>query len=130
MQDYPEDGGEGMSQVFNGQKMLLDVPSPPAVRVDGTIYFTNELLQECSGDYFIPERFFLAPSSDSAGSDTAEHHNSVTKVLYALGRAVERTEVHDPDHTCASIDVLNPLGWFHYQRRKRNYPNIYVHAII
>ncbi|KAG2352045.1 hypothetical protein BDR07DRAFT_1180577, partial [Suillus spraguei] len=26
MHNYPEDGGEGMSQVFNGQKMLLDLP--------------------------------------------------------------------------------------------------------
>ena len=27
MQDYPEDGGTGMMQVFNGTKMLLDIPS-------------------------------------------------------------------------------------------------------
>ncbi|KAG2147895.1 uncharacterized protein EDB93DRAFT_1059045, partial [Suillus bovinus] len=45
IQDYPKDGGDGMSQVFNGMKMLLDLPSPPAVWVDGTIYFVNELLQ-------------------------------------------------------------------------------------
>jgi len=59
MQDYPEDGGRGMSQVFNGEKMLFELPSPPAAKVDGEIYFVNELLQDSSGDYFIPERFFL-----------------------------------------------------------------------
>ncbi|KAG2086478.1 hypothetical protein BD769DRAFT_1320705, partial [Suillus cothurnatus] len=58
MQDYPEDGGRGMSQVFNGEKMLFKLPSPPAVKVDGEIYFVNELLQDSSGDYFIPEHFF------------------------------------------------------------------------
>ncbi|KAG1720088.1 hypothetical protein EDB19DRAFT_1610899, partial [Suillus lakei] len=58
MQDYPEDGGKGLSQVFHGKKMLNDLPSPPAVRVDGTVYFTDELLQELSGGYFIPQRFF------------------------------------------------------------------------
>ncbi|KAG1761957.1 hypothetical protein EDD22DRAFT_752234, partial [Suillus occidentalis] len=58
MQDYPEDGGKGMSQVFNGTKMLLDLPSPPAVQVNRTVYFTDELLQESSGGYFIPNRFF------------------------------------------------------------------------
>jgi hypothetical protein len=58
MQDYPEDGGRGMSQVFNGEKMLFKLPSPPAAKVDGEIYFVNELLQDSSGDYFIPEHFF------------------------------------------------------------------------
>ncbi|KAG2120872.1 uncharacterized protein F5147DRAFT_647271 [Suillus discolor] len=100
MKDYPEDGGEGMLQVFNGKKMLLDLPSPPAVRVDGTIYFTDELLQDNSGDYFIPEHFFHAsPPADSDGDDTKLHEHADAKPLYALGRAVERTEagfiVHD-----------------------------------
>ncbi|KAG1905545.1 uncharacterized protein F5891DRAFT_927092, partial [Suillus fuscotomentosus] len=58
MQDYPEDGGKGMSEVFNGKKMLFDLPSPPAVQVDRTVYFTDKLLQESSGGYFIPKRFF------------------------------------------------------------------------
>ncbi|KAG0692392.1 hypothetical protein DFH29DRAFT_985782 [Suillus ampliporus] len=80
MQDYPEDGGKGMFQVFNGDKMLFKLPSPPAARVGGDIYFVNELLQEMSGDYFIPNRFFLASYTQTL-SDTAE------KQLYALGRA-------------------------------------------
>jgi hypothetical protein len=78
MQDYPEDGGKGMLQVFNGEKMLFELPSPPAAKVDGEIYFVNELLQDASGDYFIPERFFLASYlSTNGGAD---------KQLHALGR--------------------------------------------
>jgi hypothetical protein len=86
MQDYPEDGGKGMSQVFNGEKMLLELPLPPADRVDGEIYFMDELLQDASGDYFVPERFFLALYMLT--SDTAD------KQLYVLGRAVQQTEVN------------------------------------
>ncbi|KAG1761023.1 hypothetical protein EDD22DRAFT_848083 [Suillus occidentalis] len=82
--DYPEDGGKGMSQVFNGEKMLFELPSPPAAKVDGEIYFINELLQDSSGDYFLPQRFFFA--SYGSSSDTAD------KLLHALGRAVQRTE--------------------------------------
>lgn len=86
MQDYPEDGGKGMSQVFNGEKMLFEHPLPPAAKVNGEIYFVNELLQDASGDYFIPERFFLA-------SYTSTGDNS-DKQLYALGCTVQRTEVN------------------------------------
>ncbi|KAG1785097.1 uncharacterized protein HD556DRAFT_1250464, partial [Suillus plorans] len=60
MQDYPEDDGKRMSQVFNGSKMLFDLPSLPAVQVDRTMYFMDELLQESLGGYFIPKLFFLA----------------------------------------------------------------------
>ncbi|KAG2125254.1 hypothetical protein BD769DRAFT_1388530 [Suillus cothurnatus] len=84
MQDYPEDGGKGMSQVFNGEKMLLELPLPPADRVDGEIYFVDELLQDASEDYFVPEHFFLALYMST--SDTAD------KQLYVLGRAVQQTE--------------------------------------
>ncbi|KAG1795226.1 hypothetical protein EV424DRAFT_1306863, partial [Suillus variegatus] len=93
MQDYPEDGREGMSQVFNSKKMLLDLPSPPAARVDGMIYFTGELLQDNSGGYFIPERFFhasLPVDLSDDGSDPCEQSDG--KALYALGQVVERTE--------------------------------------
>ncbi|KIN94074.1 hypothetical protein M404DRAFT_169267 [Pisolithus tinctorius Marx 270] len=89
MQDFPEDGGEGMSQVFNGGKLLHELPSPPAIRVDGTVYFVDELLQECSGDYFFPEHFFLAAPEAIAGSATGF---LPTKAVYALGWAATRTE--------------------------------------
>ncbi|KAG2122908.1 hypothetical protein DEU56DRAFT_697074, partial [Suillus clintonianus] len=84
MQDYPEDGDKGMSQVFNGDKMMFELPSPPAAKVDGEIYFMNELLQDVSGDYLIPERFFLASYTSM--------NDSVDKQLHALGRAVQRTQ--------------------------------------
>ncbi|KAI5995587.1 hypothetical protein EDD15DRAFT_2134054, partial [Pisolithus albus] len=89
MQDFPEDGGKGMSQVFHGEKLLHELPSPPAVRVDGTIYFVDELLQECSGDYFFPERFFLA-APEVVGGDIEGLLQ--TKDVYALGRTAKRTE--------------------------------------
>ncbi|KAG2346414.1 hypothetical protein BDR05DRAFT_878375 [Suillus weaverae] len=93
MQDYPEDSGEEMSQVFNGKKMLLDLPSPPAARVDGMIYFTGELLEDDSGGYFIPERFFYASlPADSSDGDSDPCEQPDGRALYALGRTVERTE--------------------------------------
>jgi hypothetical protein len=96
MQDFPEDGGSGMSQVFNGEKMLHELPSPPAVRVNGSVYFVGELLQESSGGYFIPERFFLAtpPSVSTApGSPTEQTSESCMKEHFALGRSVTCTDV-------------------------------------
>lgn len=91
MQDYPEDGGKGMTQVFNGTKMLLDLPSPPAVRVDGMIYFVNELLKDSSGAYFIPERFFLGSPTVEGRVEGPEQSDG--KILYALGRAAQPTDV-------------------------------------
>ncbi|KAG1887729.1 hypothetical protein F4604DRAFT_1916551 [Suillus subluteus] len=88
MKDYPEDGGEGMSQVFNRKKMLFDLLSPVVVQVDGTIYFTDELLQDDSGDYFILEHFFYtSPPADSDSDDTEPRKHADMKPLYALGWA-------------------------------------------
>ncbi|KIK77013.1 hypothetical protein PAXRUDRAFT_17787 [Paxillus rubicundulus Ve08.2h10] len=87
MQDFPEDRGEGMSQVFHGEKLLHELPSLPAVRVNGTIYFVNELLQESSMGYFIPERFFVAtPNVALSGTSNVMEG---TKELYALGQAIK-----------------------------------------
>ncbi|KAI9463504.1 hypothetical protein HD554DRAFT_2124595 [Boletus coccyginus] len=94
MQDFPEDGGKGMSQVFNGEKMLLEAPSPPAARVDGNIYFIGELLQESSGRFFIPERFFLSgPLGTSTVIPESSGEQTLTgmKELFALGRSAVRT---------------------------------------
>ncbi|KIM68349.1 hypothetical protein SCLCIDRAFT_105912, partial [Scleroderma citrinum Foug A] len=84
MQDYPEDSSLGMSEVYHGEKMLLELPSPPAARVDGRIFFVDELLQDCSGMYFIPERFFYGSyplDAPSAISDPTLY----PKELCALG---------------------------------------------
>ena len=97
-----------MSQVFNGTKMMFDGCASPAARVEGKIYFVDELLQECSGSYFIPEHFFYASYPSSAvteesgldrmaiheielDSEPASSHRQ--KELYALGREVKRTDV-------------------------------------
>lgn len=61
MQDYPVDGGLGMSQAHNGSKMLLELPlhtTTPAVRVRGLIFYVGELLQRSDWSFYIPERFF------------------------------------------------------------------------
>lgn len=87
MHDYPEDCNGKMSQVRNGEKMLLDIPSeltPPTVRVNGHIYFVDELLQQSSGTFFIPERFFYASDTESQ-SDTGVFSG---RQLYALGFSV------------------------------------------
>ncbi|KIK75213.1 hypothetical protein PAXRUDRAFT_173456, partial [Paxillus rubicundulus Ve08.2h10] len=89
MQDFPEDGGNGMLQVFHGQKLLHELPSPPAVCMKGNIYYINELLQDSLGRYFIPECFFLVTLSTAIGTHAGAPE---TKELYALGRAVERTD--------------------------------------
>ncbi|KAG2155021.1 uncharacterized protein EDB93DRAFT_1247977 [Suillus bovinus] len=84
MQDYPEDGRKGMSQVFHGKKMLLDLPSPPA-------FFSSmsccKILRETTSSR---SSFFLGSSSVD---DDVEHcKKSDTKILYALGQAVQRTD--------------------------------------
>jgi hypothetical protein len=98
MQDFPEDGGSGMSQIFNGEKMLHELPSPLAVRVNSSVYFVRELLQESSGGYFIPKHFFLAtpPSASTVPtSPTEQTPESSVRVLFALGRSVTCTNVSE-----------------------------------
>jgi len=72
-----------------------ELPSTPAVRVCDKIFFVNELLQDCLGMYFIPERFFYGSyplDAPSAVSDPTLY----PKELCALGRKVGRTDVrHD-----------------------------------
>ncbi|KIK24423.1 hypothetical protein PISMIDRAFT_98570, partial [Pisolithus microcarpus 441] len=90
MQDFPEDGGKGMSQTFHGEKLLHELPSPPAVQVDGTVYFVGELLQEYSGDYFFPERFFLAAPEAAGGDSAGSPQMKSSKALASLSPNVWR----------------------------------------
>jgi hypothetical protein len=92
MQDYPEDGGSGMKQTFNGAKMLPDILSKiisPTVCIHGQIFFVDELLQCSSGTYFIPGCFF------NVKSEASEHHDTTEPLreLFALGYNVSLTEV-------------------------------------
>ena len=59
------------------------------VRVNGQIFFINELLQQSSGAYFIPERFFYREiSQDGPLADPL-----FTKELHALGFEVIESDV-------------------------------------
>ncbi|KIJ12956.1 hypothetical protein PAXINDRAFT_14320 [Paxillus involutus ATCC 200175] len=84
MQDYPEDGQGRMSQVHHGNKMLEGLPddlAPPCVRVDGSIYFVNKLVQQQGNQYFIPKKFFQARLSSPSAEAT----------VLSLGYKVQQT---------------------------------------
>ncbi|KAI6029918.1 hypothetical protein BKA83DRAFT_4030647, partial [Pisolithus microcarpus] len=122
MQDFPEDGGSTMSQVFNGEKMLHEMPSPPAVCIHRSIYFVGELLQESSGLYFIPERFFLAAPSVCTpipASPTEQTPESPVKELFALGRSAACTD--------AGFIVSDELEIISTTMFKRSYEDISLH---
>ncbi|EGO18833.1 hypothetical protein SERLADRAFT_443800 [Serpula lacrymans var. lacrymans S7.9] len=83
MQDYPEDNGGSISQVHHGSKVLHDLPpslAVPSLHTNGKIFSVNELLQQDSGNCFIPIKFFL--HKDQRG----------VKVL-AIGHNVVRSDV-------------------------------------
>jgi hypothetical protein len=85
MQEYPEDGQGCMSQVHHGIKMLDDLPdalAPPCIRVDGGIYFVDELLQQSTGQYFIPKKIFQVRTLESS-----------EPTILALGHKVSKTAV-------------------------------------
>lgn len=85
MRDYPEEGQGRMSQIHHGEKMLHGLPddlATPTVRVGGSIFFVNELLQQVSKDYFIPKKFFQAQVSADRDAE-----------ILSLGHFVTRTEV-------------------------------------
>ena len=89
MQDYPQDTTT-ISEVFHAEKILLDIPSgiaPPTIRVNGKIFYVNELLQRSSAAYFIPERFFCRARTEAPlqGDEKFE--------FFAIGYDVERLDV-------------------------------------
>ncbi|KAI0681707.1 hypothetical protein BC835DRAFT_1205883, partial [Cytidiella melzeri] len=93
MSDFPEDRGGYMSEAQHGFKMLRDGPEgivTPAVRVEGKIFFTQELLQRSDTSYFIPERFFV--DRCSSRRDPIPTAGGTPETLTALGRSVSWTE--------------------------------------
>ena len=91
MQDYPVDAGKTMAQVFSGEKLLLKASvetRPPAARVQGKIFFINELMQLSNGKYFIPEMFFCEVLNEAGGNKEQN--------LFALGTMVDLTVVLYP----------------------------------
>lgn len=99
MQDYPVDGLGGMSQLHHSEKMTTGLPGSvvsPAAKVDGVVYFVDELLQLKSGEYFIPERFFQGePQKDRRPFVQGIYSTWREKEyeLYAVGRMVQASEV-------------------------------------
>ncbi|KAI5988836.1 hypothetical protein EDC04DRAFT_2873238 [Pisolithus marmoratus] len=90
-----KDGGNTMSQVFNGEKMLHEMLSPPAIHIHRSVYFIGELLQESSGMYFIPKCFFLATPgifTSTSASSTKQTPSSCVKELFALGCSAACTD--------------------------------------
>lgn len=97
MQEYPKDGQGHMSQLHHGSKMLDDFPeglAPPCVHVDHAVYFVNELLQQSTGQYFIPKKFFQARMLLEG--------ESVEPTILALGHKVSETVI-------CSESCRNPL---------------------
>ena len=96
-----------MNQVFNAQKMLVDIPSEMAtqtVRVDGELFYVNELLQQKSGHYFIPERFFHIKDKDQGPNVGALREDD----LFALGYKVEHSEVRVLSILKTHVVILMP----------------------
>jgi hypothetical protein len=100
MQDYPEDAGDGMSQVFHGNKMLKDLPVgdlPPTVQVGDKIFWVNELLVLKSEELFIPKRFYYKTLSSNG------------KQLYAQGAKATFTSDVRPVINLTSRSLNHPL---------------------
>ena len=107
MAEYPQDGRNGMSELRNGRKWLLDLPRDlltVTARVDGKIFFVGELLQCQQGGFFIPDRFFTREAPGDQGKPPLD-------ILYALGNGVERTSVSDR-FKCSTLQFLTKCsGW-------------------
>ncbi|KAI0345233.1 hypothetical protein BDW22DRAFT_1470253, partial [Trametopsis cervina] len=83
MQDFPEDCEGYASEIWHGEKALLEGPHgivTPAVRVNGQIYFTKELVLLDLDEYFIPERFYADHRHPSQRSQDIREEN-----LMAIG---------------------------------------------
>ena len=77
-----------MKQAFNAEKMLIDIPSEMAtqtVHIDGELFY----LQQKLGEYFLPECFLFAKTSDQEPLAGALSEGD----LYALGHKVEKSDV-------------------------------------
>lgn len=107
MQEYSKDGQTYMSQVHHGSKMLkdlLDGLAPPCICVNRVVYFVDELLQQSTGGYFIPKKFFQAKVSPEG--------ESMEPTILALGHKVSKTVVRP----CSSCIIYYPLVLSYYRR--------------
>ena len=91
---YLDNSGNSLSQAWNGDKMLKDVPNhllTPMIRHKAVIYYVNELVQCKCGGWFIPKQWVMKNSS-----------------LHAVGHLVTECEVHyyAMFYNCMLYDVL------------------------
>lgn len=66
---YPEDSGPKLEEVWNGDKMVRDVPDhllTPMFRHNGVIYYVNELVKLHHGVFFLPKRWITSNGVPSA----------------------------------------------------------------
>ncbi|KIO21109.1 hypothetical protein M407DRAFT_29269 [Tulasnella calospora MUT 4182] len=83
MEDYPIFTSSSMSQVWNGTKMLLELPADlatPTARNASKIFWINKLTQLLDRSYFVPSRYFRLQ----------DPHNPEKRDLMAFGWTVER----------------------------------------
>ncbi|KAJ6458275.1 hypothetical protein C8R45DRAFT_1221656 [Mycena sanguinolenta] len=78
---YPDDSGNKLEEVWNGDKMLRDVPDhllSPTIRNNGVIYYVNELVQCFDGSWFLPKRWLTRDHGKvmlASGFHVAEHED-------------------------------------------------------
>jgi hypothetical protein len=63
---YPDDSGSSLTQAWNGDKMLKDVPDhllTPMIKYQNVIYYVNELVRRKCGGWFIPKRWITKNGS-------------------------------------------------------------------
>ncbi|KAL0056975.1 hypothetical protein AAF712_016408, partial [Marasmius tenuissimus] len=88
MAEYRQDGRDGMSELRNGKKWLLNLQRDlltVTARVDDKNYFVGELLRRRQGSVFIPDRFFMREEPD------VDRCRLLVDVLYAVGNDVQCT---------------------------------------
>ncbi|KAG2150281.1 uncharacterized protein EDB93DRAFT_1240307 [Suillus bovinus] len=90
MQDYPEDGGDGMSQVFTWTEDAARAAITSGGLCGQQIYFVNELLQECSGG-FLSQNASSLPCMHSEWQGLTGFVPGGDKT-YAMGHAIQYTD--------------------------------------
>lgn len=89
MNFLPHSDGKHMSQAWHGHKMVHDLPDrflTPSVRIDGQIFYVNELVRH-KHDWFIPLRWIT---------------QGTEKELCAIGHIAQGAEVF-----CLPVFVLS-----------------------
>ncbi|KAF8181413.1 hypothetical protein K438DRAFT_2169421, partial [Mycena galopus ATCC 62051] len=78
---YPEDAGDKLGQVWQGDKMLRDIPDhllSPTIRHRGEIYYVNELVKRTENRWFLPKRWLT--KNGGRAMFASGHHVTDTEV--------------------------------------------------